>query len=260
MTAIVFSGSGILYPEFLGSADYLLSKGHVQKYNMQFVGTSGGALVAAMLASGITPRAALEIAKKTLPGSLMQWNRKFWQPADQIGLYSLKKVEDVLKEYVAKTFSECIYPLTIATTAHPGVPVYFDCINTPKAPVAKIAVASSSVPFLFTPVKYKGMLLHDGGSTNNFATEVVEEGTKIIGVKFGSSRKKRLDNTPMPESRMDYVGGVMDALMYEVEEDANEVIHLSSPYFAFDLFGIKEEDVDKMFKLGYEQTKKYYGG
>jgi NTE family protein len=96
----------------------------------------------------------------------------------QGGLMSGKKFEGFLERMLGhKSFNDCHIPLgVVATDLKNGQPVVLN------QGYLKTAVrASSSIPLVFDPVKYKGHLLVDGGLSNPIPVDVVKKmGAEII--------------------------------------------------------------------------------
>lgn len=254
MTSIVFSGSGVLFPGHLGAAEFLVSSGFISDRctPVTYIGTSGGAIVASLLATGYKPIEALKIAESILPKDIIRLNWKFWQPADCIGLFSLSKLEKTLDKYIPKKFEELNHKLVIvAVDINTKKPLYFGLPGFDNPSPARAVVASASVPLLFTPVKYEKFLMCDGGLIDNFAVEIPRSADITYGVRINSTLGKKRTIA----SRTDYICSIVESALYETEEGADRIVHLSMPYHPFDLFRIKKGDITKMFWLGYKQAR-----
>lgn len=154
------------------------------KPNM-IAGTSGGALIGALYASGIKPDRLEEIAKTIKWAKLMGLSFIFK------GLASSKPIEDLVKELLGKDrrFADLSIPLLVTAV---------DLISEEKVvfpeqdsdTVALPVRASCSLPMIFAPVKYKEKLLVDGGMLVQLPTlELREKGAEfVIGVTFRRNR------------------------------------------------------------------------
>jgi NTE family protein len=266
---IACSGSGVLFPGELGALHYIYEKVLPLEGPPSFAGTSGGAMVAAGLAAGMTPQSMLEIAQDLLPRKLMRINWDIWRPRS-LGLFSLEALEDVLAKYLPATFAQTLYPLTVvAADVDTQTSIYFSTEFTPSESLPLAVTASCAVPFLFRPIKIREMLLVDGGICNNFPMDVFKD-EKVIGVRvsndpaitpmINSTQKSYWD----VESRVDYCAHILGCMMSEIEkkhrEDApnSRVISVRLPYQPFDLFGIERTDIDKMFSIGYQTAKEHF--
>jgi predicted acylesterase/phospholipase RssA len=279
MTVFVFSGSGILFPAHLGFLRFLYNfLPKREQRNMTFVGTSGGSMVASLMATGMSPEEMKDIAKSLLPKKAISLNWKLWQPARHIGLFELDKMESELRKYLPKIFFDYKQHTAVVVTAdlESKETVYFSKEMTPATDVARVVRASCSVPFLFTPVEFGFKLLTDGGITNNFAIDYFGSncehnvyGSRLLP-RLGSTKtrgtlKDLLDKSTERHNnkinrRLDFILSVFDCMMTanlrEHLEDAvyAKTANIEVPYEPFD-FSISEEDIEIMFKTGYEQAE-----
>ena len=267
MATLVFSGSGVLFPAHLGAAEYIF-KHVVNQSESKFVGCSGGSLVSAVLANHLPPLKAKELAKKMLPKDIISLNWKFWQPARDIGLFSLSKMEKTLKDYIPETMEYSKMPLRIVTVnVDTKQEILFSKETTPKANLPKVVCASCSAPFIFTPVEIGGQLYVDGGVVNNFPLDLAYPALDkiVIGIRIISIppiRRTSLVAKTNIKSRLEYCNSLLGTMLAESErehvEDAppeTKIINIVLPYECFDLFGIVEKDIDIMFDLGYKAAE-----
>lgn len=137
-------------------------------------GTSAGAIVGALHASGHTPEAMLEFVEDTSIWRIFTVNL----PYD--GLTKLTYLKKRLTECIAKDSFEALnHPLYITVanlnsgslrTIHQG-------------PLFDAVVASSSIPLVFKPVEMDGELYVDGGLLDNLPVEpILPEAEVIVGV------------------------------------------------------------------------------
>jgi NTE family protein len=261
---IVLSGTGDLYAAEIGAVACLIDEGVIKQDEVEWVGTSGGSLVAAAFANGIQPRVLLDVAKQDdmLPKNVVQLNPYFWQPSRHIGLLSLARMEKILeyRQIVPKTFVFARTKLTVVTTDVDGRKVrYFSTDSTPTVSVARAVRASASVPFLFSPVEIGGKLLVDGGVCNNFAIDYFGPEDDVLGIRVLSDSEM----SPRPvDSRLDFIfavlGSMMNALEKEHIDDAlyAKVINVRVPYHPFDFGKIGSREVQEMYDIGYATVKK----
>lgn len=248
MTVIVFSGSGMLYPAHIGAAEYLYE--HI-KGPIELCGTSGGSMVAALLANGHHPINVIDIARSLEPREMIGPNWDCWRTR-HLGLFSLDKVEKELRKWVPHKFSTARYPLTVVTyDVDAEKPVYFSTTNTPDQDVALAVKASIAVPCLFEPVEIDGHLHVDGGVADNLAVENFPTAKEVYAIKIGPKLERKVDPV---DTRAEFLARVFNGLMYESPADAR-VVTVNPPYASFD-FGIKREDIDKMYEMGYKEAEK----
>ena len=119
-------------------------------------GTSMGAIVGALYASGYTPDEIYEIGKTT------SW-RDVVDISLQAGLIKGNRFETFLAEYLPATFAELELPLAITTTdVQSGEEVVLV-----EGELVKAVRASSSFPGAFEPIAFGGRTMADGGIVNN---------------------------------------------------------------------------------------------
>ena len=259
MTALVFSGSGAsLYTEF-GAAQALYDHGHKPS---ELVGTSGGAIVAAYLSTGVEPIEAIKYAKENKPITFIRPNWAFFKGSK--GLLSLHKMDKILSKHVPETFKDVEIPLTVvASDLSKGAQVLFSSKDTPKVNVALATRASASIPAFFAPVKI-GHNLVDGGVVNNLAVDVSE--CKVVGIRVLSDASKSIKKKkwlmPFIASWVHYLASIFGCMMTMLDrmhiDDAlfANVITVHSPWNSMDFFGITDAVIDEQFRVGYEAVEK----
>lgn len=117
------------------------------------VGTSGGSLIGALYAAGLTPSELLEAAND------INWRRLAGLRLPRLGLLSSQRIEDFLTSVIGeKRFEELRVPLhVVATNVLTGESTIFR-----RGPVARAVRASCSIPQIFSPVEIDGGLYTDG--------------------------------------------------------------------------------------------------
>jgi NTE family protein len=164
-------GPGIVFVAGGGGAKGAAHVGAMQALEEQgirpthFIGTSMGAVVAAMFASGLDSKAAIErltrVARsevvKAEPFALL---RGLWAR----GLLKPEPFRAALAQLVPATrFEELRHPLTVTTTAlDAGELVLFGALGRP-APLQDALYASCALPLFFPPAIIAGRRHGDGG-------------------------------------------------------------------------------------------------
>ncbi len=148
-------------------------------------GTSGGALIGALYASGIKPDRLEVIAKQ------IKWSKLMGLGMIFKGLASSRPIEELMEELLGKDrrFADLSIPMLVtAVDLISEEKVIFPERDTDT--VALPVRASCSLPMVFTPVKYGERLLVDGGMLVPLPTiELKESGVDfIIGVTFLRNR------------------------------------------------------------------------
>jgi NTE family protein len=248
MTALVFSGSGALYPVHLGAAQKLLEAGLVPT---DLIGTSGGSIVASFLASGHTPKYGLELAEKITPQKIIGINWSFWRRGHW-GLCDLSGLEKALAPHVPPTFGETKIPLHVVTTdINTQDEVVYSTRGTPTASVPKAVRASSTVPFLFAPVSDGKALLVDGGVTDNFAIDMLPG---AVGILVHSAGQK----VEPPTTLLRFAIAALDCMMRAIEKEHIEdaiyarVIPVKAPWSSMDFWRVTPEIIRSLYQVGYD--------
>jgi NTE family protein len=137
-------------------------------------GTSAGSIVGALYASGKKPLEILKIVEE----SKVYKTIKFGMPLK--GLTDLSYLSKLLAENIEKdNFESLSKPLYVAVSnLNDG-----ELQMVSEGQLFDIVVASSSVPFVFKPVKINNQYFLDGGLMNNLPAESVREKVEfLIGV------------------------------------------------------------------------------
>lgn len=150
-------------------------------------GTSGGALIGALYASGIRADRLEEIAKNISWSQLMSPTMIFRNK----GLVSSEPIEKLVDELIGKDrrFSELKLPFSVATVdLISGDEIVFP--NHPDDLISPAVRASCSVPVVFSPVKIGNWLLSDGGIKEPLPiTPLKKYNPKLtIGVVFSTGK------------------------------------------------------------------------
>ncbi len=172
--ALALSGGGIRAMAHLGVVEVL------QRHGLRIgavSGSSGGALVGALLCDGKGPR---EIA--SIMGTLRL--RDLAGRPRGGGVFGLERIERLLATHlVSQRIEEMPIPFTVACTdLKKGAVRYFD-----RGPAARLCTASSSLVPIFSPVRYEGTLLADGGFMDNMPTKPLKRfAFPVVGINVNS--------------------------------------------------------------------------
>ena len=167
---ITLSGGGTRCVAHLAVLKALEDQGIVAH---EFSGTSGGALAAALISSGIKPAKILEIVSKTSVFLALK-------PAFTLsGLLDVEKALAFALKYLPQTFEELDRPLTVGTTnVRSGRTEFFS-----SGPLIPPLLASCCVPVVFKPVLINDEYYVDGGLVNNLPVEPLKKSCdRTIGV------------------------------------------------------------------------------
>lgn len=170
--ALVLSGGGAYGFAHIGVIDVLHNQGIVPDL---IVGTSAGAIVGAVYASGKTPNEIIQIALDMQDGDVMTLS-----PSKQ-GLMDGTKLRDFINHHTNHTPIEQLRTpfVAVATQMHTKIATPFSTGDTGLA-----VQASASVPKLFIPPRIPetdGKKYIDGGATALLPARIAREfGAKIV--------------------------------------------------------------------------------
>jgi len=262
---IVLSGSGLKMFAFL-LAIWVL---HLCGYRfIRATGTSGGAMVAALLASvydpsssrkdrGLAIRSMIMTAMRINIPELLDPRWRFWRLLWSLGgIIKGDRILACLRQELPSTFQALRMPCLITTfqvnQEDPGTKILW----TGDLPLA--VRASMSIPGIFDPVRYGNRLLVDGGWQMNLA--IPADGKDVLALTFGTG-----DDTSIIEIKnnmqlfIKLLDGAIDEGMRRAIAAAPKakVISLSAPSLSgLDFFMTEDEKVQGMLEGG-ESVKEW---
>ncbi len=160
---IAFSGGSVRGFAHLGVWEVLYHHG-IRPHCV--TGASVGSIFAVLVAAGLSPEAIYERARH------LSW-RRITRPVSprRLGLVSLEPLAEILEDALGgpKTFADLPIPCALmAFDIEREEPVVLR-----EGPVAQAVLASCAVPGIFTPVRWDGRLLVDGGVVKNMPVRVL---------------------------------------------------------------------------------------
>jgi len=155
------------------------------------VGTSGGAVVGALVASGRYSLAGIaDIAHG------LRWRRLAAPALSRRGLLSSERLGEVIRTWIGDlSFAELKFPLLVVACELPsGKKVILS-----TGQVARAVQASCSLPVVFTPTTIEGTVLIDGGAVSQLpvaAARAAFPSSLVVGVdvNVGAAERARLSN------------------------------------------------------------------
>lgn len=207
-------------------------------------GTSAGAIVGALYASGSSWE---EIFKFFEEADVISYKHYTFQKA---GLLDSTKYVKWLKDYFPEDRFEALkIPLFVATTDLLEARTKYHFSGELVNPL----IASCAVPGVFSPLKFDGRLLCDGGVTNNLPVEpLVTLADKIIGVYVNplqSVSQKELKSTRSVLQRA-YL--IMRKSMSQ--KDMNQFDVFIAPEKLSQYAILSKNHLKEIFDLGYQQA------
>ena len=207
-------------------------------------GVSAGSIVGALYADGKEPEQILEYLT----------SQKIFQYLDftipKMGLVKMTGFEKLLKKHLeAENFEDLKIPLKVfAVNINTAEYTCFD-----SGPLALAVKASSSIPVLFPPIEIDNGYYCDGGIINNFPVEpLMDICEKVIGVNVNPLGKKTgLDNLKKIAER------TFQLTIRSHTLERKKHCHLYIEPEGLGDYGLIDlSSGEKIFKLGYDSTKK----
>ncbi len=209
-------------------------------------GTSAGAIIGALYASGRTTDEILHMVKSVSTYQLLS-------PAYSLkGVLKIEVLMKFLRKYIDKdSFDDLKIPLTVAATnINKGVTDYFS-----SGEMFTAICASSCIPVLFHPIEYKGYTYIDGGILNNLPIEPLESRCDTI---IASHTNPILEEFEPRNARQVMERTLMMAIVCNVEVRKSKCDHFIEPpelgqYNVLDL-----RSADDIYEKGYVAANEYF--
>jgi len=205
-------------------------------------GTSMGAIIGSLYASGLAPEEILQIAKRTSWVKLIDF-----RPVG--GILSVRKLEEFLAHYLPSDFSRLKMPfVAVATDVVTARAAYLHSGDLPSA-----VMASAAYPGLFSAVEREGRILIDGGVLDNLPVDAARF--------LGAERVIASDVTYRPDSEAEPPGSVIElgrrAIDIMQARLTQARLSMSPPevYIRPELKGVGLESfskIDEIWRLGYD--------
>ena len=253
--AVAFSGSGFLAPAHAGAAAALIDHGY---QFADLAGTSGGSIIAALLAIGKTMADLRSIALTT------DFKPLFRPSMGSILTLSAYCNGNALLDWLEAELGETTFlsadlPVTIvATDLRTQGPFIFSPQTTPDVRLSFACRCSASVPFGYLPVTYEGALLVDGGVANNIPVDKLVGPTKI-GIDIVDTQSQDLD-TPLD------IAGALISTMLTTNESARialgevtgaTIVKVPALGYGFMNTALTAAQKLALFRSGYDATNAY---
>ncbi len=207
-------------------------------------GASSGALIGALYASGLD----IETIERVALG--LKWREFADFTLPKMGLISGKGIEEFISKHTGVSdFRELKIPLAIITTDLIGErEVVFR-----EGPLARIVQASCSIPGVYTPVKYKDMLLVDGGVVNVLPTDVLRRmgADFVIGVDVNT----KATIGPEPKNVFQVILQSWDVISREGAKRAKKYADLIIYPEIGDISKVDLKRARELLQAGYQVTK-----
>jgi NTE family protein len=209
----------------------------------KIAGVSAGSIVGALYANGYSAGQILEIVNR------VKLTDFFRPSAFQIpGLFSIERMTDTLLKYLPhNSFEKLKIPLTVsATDINAGEIVYFT-----EGELIKPILASSCVPLIFSPIRYQGKMLMDGGIMDSMIVEPLSDCEIIIAIHVNP-----FDKDQTPQSTLGVVARCFNLVMH-----SNARVNFSKCNLVIEPFALKDitpfslNKNREIYQIGYKAAK-----
>ena len=206
-------------------------------------GTSMGAVVGALYASGFSIKDIKELATST------KWENLVDFKLPDRGILSGDKIENFLRVMLKnKKFKDLDIPLTIiATDVYNGEKIIFK-----KGDLASAIRASISLPSIFVPFKYSNRILVDGGLVDPVPVEEVREMGADVAIAIDLSRPmKNISINSRSGKNKKFMKRIEKKMIEQEVEEINKYVSKHSkslPWFVKGIVRHPKRVMDYLFK------------
>lgn len=209
----------------------------------RLAGTSGGALIAVLYASGRPLPELIEIART------VNWRRLARIHLPKLGLLSSESLETFVRDTLGDlNFEELEIPTEVVTTnLLTGEKTVFS-----SGPIAPVVRASCSIPQIFAPVEIDGGLYTDGGVIEYLPLPTLREHDcdVYVGVHLGAY----LDFSAPPAH---ILGMIMRVIGLVASHNAQHAVRFADVLIKPDMRGFGGFDLtraEELVQVGYDAT------
>ncbi|WP_420935901.1 patatin-like phospholipase family protein [Alteromonas sp. A081] len=159
---MALSGGGVRGFAHIGVYKAMLERGIKPEI---IAGSSMGALIGALIATGYSPEELIKIANNSTKARL------FVPQLPRLGISSHGPIRKLLTELIPETFDKLLIPLHVSTTnLNTGENTMWSDGNLIDA-----VMASTCIPVAFVPVEINGMQYVDGGLSRNMPAAAIRD-------------------------------------------------------------------------------------
>lgn len=285
----VFSGGGMKAIAFVGALQVMEERGY--QFN-RVAGTSAGALVAALIASGYKSKDITEIMENTQFGELvdgrkgiisfpfMKWIRLYWKLGLHRGDELEKWIRRLLADQGVETFAdlpEGSLKIVASDLSRGRILVLPDDLKDygilpEKFSVARTVRMSSGMPFFYEPVMLydrtgEKSVIVDGGVLSNFPLwlfsqeEAFGPQRTVIGFQLRSDLKdqpsKKIDNAVYLYQSLFNTMRLAHDNHYITQQQAENIVFLPVDHVSTTHFTLDEETKKELIEFGRLRTEKF---
>lgn len=247
---LVFTGSGTKFPIYIGFLKAIEGKIEVEKC----FGTSGGALVSGLWRYGYSPDELEKMVYDVDFGKLIKLDLLHYLLGFFRGyLVSNKKIVKILLELTkGKKLEDLENVYFSAVDLVQDKSIWLCKENYGDMTIAEAIMASICIPGIFEPVRYKDMVLVDGGIRNDLMlqTNVPTILVWVKGLDVDPGEYKTIFDV-LFDSVYNLTEANIEKVIKNHRESLIRVIEVQDD-LPFTKFDITKEDKDRLLKKGYQ--------
>lgn len=235
---LVLSGGGVKCAAHLALLEKIEALG--LKINA-ISGSSGGALVAALYASGLSTRDILGIFKNT---SLFKFS---FLSIAKAGIFDTFLFKSIIENQIKTKFSDLEIPIYVAASnMQTGRPRYFS-----SGKLLKPVLASCAIPGIFSPISINKTLYSDGGILDNFPIKPFQNSALPI---IGSYVSEPAVKTPQQlNTTLKVVAHASYLKAHSAESFKFNATKITISFPLYHYSGLDNKDAEKI----YQESKAY---
>lgn len=272
---LVLSGGGIKGIAILGALKALVNHDTDMLKNINFfVGTSVGAVIAALIAIGYSPDELLNVMSSINPYDL-----KSIEPVKiltHFGIDSGAKIVKLFRTMISiktgnpnMTFKQLLDKLgktliVTGTCVESGKVEYFGPETTPNIPICEALRLTISIPFIFSAVRFKEQTYVDGGVLNNFPMNVVQDKENVLGIRLTNHddhTTKKPQIRTLEQFAISLVSGVINRMQelntVEHKQEHHKIMYIDVGNISAVQFDISPEKRKDLFNIGLDIGTKF---
>lgn len=271
---LCFEGCGIFGIVYVGAIKYLEEQDITQNVK-QYAGTSSGAIIATMLALGYTSEEIYKVLKDINWNKFYDYNIGFFNFFSGYGIYKGDMLHNLYKTIIQNktnspntTFQDLYYTTgkklyICAVNLSKQGSVYFSVDTHPLMEIHMALRLSTSFPFVFKSLKYKGDYYVDGGVMDNYPMEIFDNCSKALGFNLVTKTSKELKIDGIVCFTKSLISAITEAQnILELHPYKDQTVCIYNPMDSLltsvlDIGEMKDE-FDNYYKLGYDTTQKYF--
>jgi predicted acylesterase/phospholipase RssA len=253
---VALAGSGQLYFAFVGALICLKDRGIEIA---EISGTSGGAIIAAAISSGLDPeKDIVALAKATLPIKSNLFDFSLLSILRRWGLIRGNKIENKFNQYLHKKLGDAQIPLYITASNITARKVrIFSSASDPGFSTARAIRASISLPFIFEPVIIDGDFYVDGGWMKNMPSDVFSNGLPVLA--FRTTPRAGITTTGITALKNYLVAlfeSIIDGDRAHRPQDHVYRVYIPTRFNPLN-FNVSEREVDLMIEEGHRAASEW---